>query len=395
MHGPWLALSLALSLHVTATAAAADAAKPWINLAAPHPGSVIRALVDFVELRGAAGLESQLRGAHDIVLAIDTSPSAFFSTGVDVDGDGVTGEMLASHFRDFDHTPVAQWTSDPDDVVFQAEIRAARALLERLDPNAVRLGVMSVSGAPELHAPVGSLEAARSALDTLQTSHMRSNTDLAEAIHVAVGALVCAPLRRGPAPRRSLILLSDGADTMNERGAVGGSIDAATARALAARVHILAIGFGTDERQDWKLLEDLARRTNGRFLPLGAPGDLGDRLPLISLVGLEAVTIENLSSGEAGRAIRLFPDGSFDGYVRLAPGPNRLRVSARLHDGQEIAEERVVHYERPAKPDDADRTAARTLLRSLQLRTLETQRMSAGRRPARHSRQLEIEPAVD
>jgi hypothetical protein len=387
-------LSLATAvLLLSAAPARADGDRLWLNLAVPPEGAAISSLAGLVELRGEAGLETRVRGAHDIVLAIDASPSAFFATGVDLDGDGVTGEMIVKHYDDFESTHFTSWTTDPDDVVFQAELRAARALIDRLDPDLVRLGILSVSGAPELHAPVGSLAISRTALDGISTARLRFNTDLAGAIDKAVGALRSAETLPGDPPRRTLILLTDGRDTMNAPGDAEGRgwpADVA-ARARAARVHILALGLGPDERQNSALLLDLARRTDGRFWVLRDPANLADLLPQLSLVGLDSVQIHNRSSGETARAVRLFPDGSFDGYVRLSPGENRLRVTARMDDGREIHAERRVFYERPAEPTDADREAARALLRTLQLRTEETQRMAAARRRGALERRLEIE----
>jgi hypothetical protein len=388
------ALTVVVSLLLLPAASARpEGNRLWLNLAAPAEGAAISALVDFIELRGEAGLEARARGRHDIVLAIDASPSAFFATGADLDGDGVTGEMLVKHYRDFEDTHFTRWTTDPDDVVFEAEIRAARALIDRLDSDTVRLGIVSVSGAPELHTPVDSLEASRAAVDEISIPRLRYNTDLAGAIDTAVEALTSAETLPGGPPRRTLILLTDGRDTMNAPPSDEGPgwVAHVAGRALAARVHILAVGLGPDEQQNSEVLRELARRTNGRFWVLHKPAELADYLPQLSLVGLDSVHVRNLSSGETGRAVRLFPDGSFDGYIRVSPGENRLRVTARMRDGREIHADRQVFYEKPPRPTDADRSRARDLLRSLKLRTLEAERMAAVRQRGALERRLEIE----
>ena len=56
----------------------------------------------------------------------------------------------------------------------------------------------------------------------------------------------------------------------------------------------------------------------------------------------------------AGRAVRVLPDGSFDGVVVLAPGENRIRATARDGAGAEHSDERVVHYERREARDAAE-----------------------------------------
>jgi hypothetical protein len=388
-----LALAAALVLLLPARGRA-EGDRFWLNLAVPPEGAEISSFVDLVELRGEAGREGRERGPHDIVLAIDASPSAFFAAGADLDEDGVTGEMVARHYRDFESTHFRHWTTDPDDTVFEAELRAARALIDRLDSDRVRLGLVTVSGRPELYAPVGSLEASRAALAEISVPRLRYNTDLARAIDTAVAALALAEARPGAAPRRTLILLSDGRDTVNpptgERGQ--GWLAEVAGRALAERVHVLAVGLGPDERQNSELLRELARRTNGRFWALEEPAALADYLPQLSLVGLDSVRIQNLTSGEMGRAVRLFPDGSFDAYLRLSPGENRLRVTARMHDGREIRADRRVFYDKPERPTAEDQARASALLQSLRQRTLETERAAAVRQRGALERDLEIEP---
>jgi hypothetical protein len=336
----------------------AEGDRLWLNLAVPPEGAEISSFVDFIELRGEAGREGRARGPHDIVLAFDASPSAFFPTGEDLDGDGITGEMTPRHYGEFESTHFTRWTTDADDTVFAAELRAARALIDRLDSDSVRLGLVTVSGSPELYAPVGSLEATLASLAEISMPRLRYNTDLAQAIDTAVGALTSAEARPGAAPRRTLILLSDGRDTVNPPpGARGqGWLADVAGRALAERVHILAVGLGPD------------------------------------VVGLDSVAIRNLTSGETGRAVRLFPDGSFDAYIRLSPGENRLRVTARMDDGREIHAERRVIYERPERPTAEDQARASALLESLRQRALETERAAAVRQRGALDRDLEIEP---
>ncbi len=45
-------------------------------------------------------------------------------------------------------------------------------------------------------------------------------------------------------------------------------------------------------------------------------------------------------------------DGSFDGFVKLLPGENRIRVAARSEDGSERTAERSVWFE-SSEPADA------------------------------------------
>ncbi len=95
-----------------------------------------------------------------------------------------------------------------------------------------------------------------------------------------------------------------------------------------------------------------------------------------------------------GRATRLFPDGSFDGVVGLAPGENRISVTARGPGGIEQVAERVVVFERRDPRDAAEVQAAREKLARLRRRTMETElTLEIERsRGAEQDKQLVLEP---
>jgi len=81
--------------------------------------------------------------------------------------------------------------------------------------------------------------------------------------------------------------------------------------------------------------------------------------------------IENLTANDSARAIRTFPDGSFDAIVPLAEGENVLEVRALFADGHRASARSVVHYERPDPATDADRREAARWLILLRERTRE------------------------
>ena len=53
----------------------------------------------------------------------------------------------------------------------------------------------------------------------------------------------------------------------------------------------------------------------------------------MSLTKLESVAIENLTASKRARAVRLFPDGTFDGYAPLDEGENLLRITVKGEKG--------------------------------------------------------------
>jgi len=92
--------------------------------------------------------------------------------------------------------------------------------------------------------------------------------------------------------------------------------------------------------------------------------------------------MSNCSNDAEGRAVRLFGDGSFDGFVPLVAGENLIEVSVRTQQGIELRTLRSIYY-------DAERDALRTeddLAQVLRVRTVETELATRVRQahPPRH-----------
>ena len=140
------------------------------------------------------------------------------------------------------------------------------------------------------------------------------------------------------------------------------------------RVYTFALGSEAESALD--IYQAMAATSGGRFERIERPGDAIGRLRRVDLADLAEVRVENRTNGQAGRALRTFPDGSFDAFVPLDPGENRVRVSAVSRDGSEVALERRVHY-RPPAPGAADTDALRAqqeaLLSELRRRTREVE----------------------
>ena len=63
---------------------------------------------------------------------------------------------------------------------------------------------------------------------------------------------------------------------------------------------------------------------------------------------------------------RVFPNGSFDAFVKLKPGTNRLRIRATSVEGDEVIEERVVIYKLVWPHDRRARWKAKKQLEEVQ-----------------------------
>jgi hypothetical protein len=195
--------------------------------------------------------------------------------------------------------------------------------------------------------------------------------------------------------QRTILLLSDGQPTVpsKSRGQREALELAEELGTLGVPVHAFALGKEALEEPDF--YRSLAERSGGRFVPVERPAEVVSQLAGLRLTGLEAVSIRNQSSGETARALRLFPDGSFDAYVPLVPGQNRIAITASVEGGRSLAAERTVHFERPQAPTAEDERAAEALRQEIETRGVELELLAEIRRRRERAppttRELEVE----
>ncbi|HEX2484504.1 MAG TPA: vWA domain-containing protein [Myxococcota bacterium] len=383
------ALAFALALAVAGLARRAGA-ELRVDLDAPAP-AVSESPLGLVEVRGRGGAGGA-RG-HDVAIAIDVSDSTTAPSGVDLDGDGPQGRTSAALLQSLraagaDETDLRRLEHlDLDDSILFAELAAAETLLGRLDPSGFRVALIAFSDRARVLAPLGSHpEALRRALATLRVEFWRDlrGTNFEAAIRAAVAELAPAsdPARGTLAapkaqPReRSLLLLSDGVPTLPPHGNRPSqfAIEAAQDAALAG-VRIYTYALGPEAEGGLELYRAIAATTGGRFEHLARPADAIARLRRVDLANLASVEIVNETSGEPGRAVRTFPDGSFDGFVRLVPGSNRLRITAVAGNGSRATVRREVRFTPAADGavPPALATRQRELLEELRRRTAEVE----------------------
>lgn len=344
-----------------------DSPRLQLEVEAPADAVVIRQIVPLVEVRGRGGLG--VATAHDVVVAIDSSSSTLRATSRDIDGDGIVGEP-----RRPDHDHPRRWTTDFDDTIFRAEIAAAERLVQRLDPKTTRVGLVTFSNRSRLRTPVGRPDRVLASLASVRTPKPTAGTSIARGIERSLEAMDAAPQTANEDARgKTILLLSDGAPTLpTPEKAEALTLEAAeAARRAGVRIHAFALGEEAIRETD--VYRQIAERTCGTFVPVESPGEVMHYLPYVALTGLEGVRISNLTTDTPGEAIRVFPDGSFDGYVRLVPGENRIEVRAGIAGDREARATRTVFFVAPESPSPADLEAAEALRGDLRLRTIETE----------------------
>jgi hypothetical protein len=215
-------------------------------------------------------------------------------------------------------------------------------------------------------------------------------TNFGDAIQMAHAELIPDPGSAGDrrASRedreRSILFLSDGAPTLPvhaDRAQVHALQAARTAAAADIRVYSFALGREAEEALE--VYRRMAILSGGRFEKIDRPADaiarLADaiaRLRRVDLADLEELVVVNRSNGKTARALRIFPDGSFDGFIELAPGKNLVEFTAKARDGSVTSVSRdVTSLREPCGNGDGEGSACertRALLEELRRRTSET-----------------------
>jgi hypothetical protein len=351
-----------------------------LDVERPLPDTHIVSLSALAEVAGV--LHRTSLGRHDIVIVIDSSPSAFLPSEADIDGDGIIGEDTYAGRL----TPV---TTDPDDIVLEAERAAALTLMSLLDPERTRTALIRFGTTPWVVAFLGPPDRTRKAIENLRLT-ARRGTDILRAVMKAADIMGKADAR----VTRSILLLSDGEMSLRVPAvALEHYRRRVVHRLRDDRIRIFAFGVGPIAADNPEFLQSLAEQTGGAYSLVEAAGDVRVELPMINLAGLSDIEMLNTTSGDSGRAVRVFPDGSFDGYVVLQPGHNALLVRAALADGSTTETRLTVRYTRPDSPSDQHRAERDRLLERMKQRTLESdlaRRAQVVRRAAR-LRHLEIE----
>ena len=326
----------------------------------PKRGDPVRNDVHQAPIRGSAFAEGKRRLAVDVMIAIDISGSTRAASGTDVDGDGEIGFDPHTEQVPPGLYPAGMRSTDPQDTILAAEIAAADALLQNLDPTHLRVGVLSFGG--EIN-PVTLQQAAygqqdawveipltsdfdrvRRALRDILARGPRGGTNFAAGIRLAVTELASFPgARSAPRPEAEKILmfLTDGVPSFpvgSSRESDPGDTEAALSAARVAGkagITINTYALGPNALGNPIAATEMSRRTLGTFTPVKNPGDVITYLQGVTFSNVEDVIFTNLTTSEISEDVRLLPDGSFSGYVPVREGINRVRVTALATDGSE------------------------------------------------------------
>ena len=297
----------------------------------------MREPIALCEVRGWAG--TGLRGKHDVVIVLDRSGSTFRSSGMDVDGDGVIGHDYSPTMPD----EIVTWTSDFGDTIVSAETLAARRLIERLDPEITRMGIVSFGGNAEVDAPLGSSRAQLLAALDKPPRPNPNGTYMYGALETAIDAFEAAPPEPGaPRRQREILLLTDGVPTAPPDPPYAAQLTAVQAarNAAKARARIYAYALGPIAGLALENFQEIVRANGGELLVLESPGEIVEFVPYLSWTQIASVRArerDQRSSRPRGAALpgrqlrrlrpaqrgqeRAAPDGGLRRRARARPSP--------------------------------------------------------------------------
>ncbi|MCP4007571.1 MAG: VWA domain-containing protein [bacterium] len=384
----------------------------------PRPGEVVKSRTDMAPLNGIA-TAGERPSNFDVMLVIDVSGSTKYPSGIDIDGDGEIGETKRALVRALPDTE----NTDPEDSILAAEVTAGMSLLEGLNPERVRVGIVSFSGEIDpithrrrsvdqkdalLEQPLTDDYARlNQALEAVLLRGPHGGTNMEAGVKLALrelAGLSGAQSQPRPRAKRVILFLTDGKPSLPfglanlEDPEDTEAVIAAARLAKAAGVTMNVYGMGPPAIDYPIAATEMARVTGGLYTPVRRPGDIVSLLTGVSFANVEAVVAVNLTLRESSGPddIWLAPDGSFRGFVPVRLGKNRIRVSALASDGTRGSTELDIVFKHQGLTD-AERRAEleriRERNREIQLR-LERERQDTFRKQERE-RALEIEVEDD
>ena len=359
------------------------------------------ATIPWLEIRGRAGTAELFEA--DLMIVMDLSMSTLFPSGVDLDEDGVTGELRrrvksssveigggrgsipgVGQSSEIDLGGAARrsgnawqlhprnWTTDRDDTIAEAQLAAARVLATGLGDRRNRLGLITYTSRARVRQELGSASDVLAAVDTLRITGGTPDTNLAAALRQARLHLTRA--ESDGERERAVLLFTDGRPNYPKDEYLARIQALYAADALAEEeIELYVFTFGEIGMSQARFLLELAGSVKGRLFRVMNPYRLLEDLPPLDLAP-RWLEIENATTGADGRAVRTASDGRFEAFVPLEPGANRIRVMAELGDGRLQRWEHAVRYDPPEVETEDHRAATERVLEELRSREAAAER---------------------
>lgn len=327
-----------------------------VSIVSPAPGTVVTNEENRADIEGRVGFGQREAVGYEILIAIDVSGSTQQPSGLDVDGDGDVG-------LPFDWLG-GVLSSDPDDSILAAEVKAVRMLVDRLEPGLgpTRVGLLTFSGSHlenagglisrrpgvRVEAPLSDdFDELGAVLDQILATGSGGHTDFFAAVDRSLLELSGrwdALSDARPGARKVLLLLTDGIPSQQPAGAAPKRARTllATREADGVAIHIYSIGGLADEFPQF--VRSLLQNSAGSFTRVSDPSQATSFLDDVSFAQVQRVEIQNLTTSARAEAVFLSPDGHFSGVLPVRSGRNVVVVTAHASDGRERRREFEIRY---------------------------------------------------
>lgn len=302
-------------------------------------------------VRGVAGQGDPF----EVIVLIDVSGSTLYPSGVDLDLDGEVGRVRRRGIL-----PIPLPNTDPGDSIFAAELQAAVGLMRVLDPEISRIGLVSFSGFAERsrgprrdarvqHRLTKDFGAVRDSLAAIAAEPPAGGTNLEAAIRAGLGVFSAVE-----SATRVLVVVTDGVPSLPHGDPdvadpedVHAAMQAACA-AQSAGVVIHMVAMGELAARTPESIVQIAQLTGGEYRRVEPPVAVMDEVAELRFTRVSSVRVRNLALADT-QLLTVGPDGSFAGTVRLAPGPNLVRITAEREDGLQQSVTRRVNLVVPER----------------------------------------------
>jgi hypothetical protein len=299
----------------------------------------------------------------DVALVLDTSGSTKAATGADIDGDGVIGMEQRGRISSF----FGGGSTDEGDSVLAAEVAAARQILRDFDPRTTRVAVITFAGGdgaketgpPALTRQPLTNEYARveQSLDFILRAEPHGQTHISGAVDHATMellGLIGSRSEKRSDSEKLVFFFTDGQPTL-PYGPLAQSDNTRAVRRSALRankagIRIHSFAIGPEALAGPIASVELADMTGGSFIPVRHPGELSAVVDALNFANLEEVILQSETTGNPADPFRVTADGSWGGFVKMVPGSNTIRISARSTDGIEAVKRLHVIHEPVAQP---------------------------------------------
>jgi hypothetical protein len=362
-----------------------------LSIDTPQPEARIADADGRVFVSGRALARAGPSAELDVIVVIDTSKSTAAPSSADVDGDGRVGAEMGARSIPVLGRLLDLRSDDPGDSILAAEVSAARTLLEQLDADHVRVGIVAFSGDGDpatrdafTAVPLTArYDKVVHGLERLLAEGPHGRTNLSAGIAAAaleLSGTLAALSEPRPDAKRVILFMTDGEPTLpvprdNQRNARLTIEAARSAAAQGIRIDSFAIGAEATSEKATAVLREVAAAAEGRFTAVRQPADLVATFADLDLAEIDSIEVRNLRDGQRADPVQIDADGSFAALLTLHDGANSIEIEARSQRGGRIVRRLVVHRVAEAAPP---LLAARLLHRRARL--LEVQLAAARRR---------------